>query len=159
MRWRRVAGIAAIVIALGGVGVATTGLFVYNEATKIERGDPEVVTDEYLRAALVRKDEVGSELYTCADDGKLEPIRALRRELDQREKDFDVTVLVSWGAYDRQGDKLVAKLDISGRKGNAVTSKRTETWKFTVVEEDGWRVCGAERVSQPSASPTPATTP
>ncbi len=159
MRWRRVAVIAGIVIGIGAAGAATSGLFIYNEATKIDRTEPQVVTDEYLRAALVRKDFVGADLYACKNQERLAPIKTLRAELDQREKEFDITVLVSWGAFRQEGKTLTTELTISGRKGITVTSKRSETWRFTMADEDGWRVCGAEKIATPSPTPSASATP
>lgn len=161
MRWRRVAVVAGIVLVAGVGGVAGSGLFIYHEATKIDRSEPEVVTDEYLRAALVRKDKVGADLYACSDQSKLAPIKALRDDLDKREKDFGVSFLVTWGSYRRTGSALTADLTLSGRRDGVVDSKWTESWRFEVVNEGGWRVCGAEKIAQPSASPsvTPTTAP
>lgn len=150
MRWKKVLGIGAIVVALGGVGAAGIALLTYHEVTKIDRSDPEVVTDEYLRAVLVRKDDVGAELYSCSNQERLAPIRQLREELDQRERDFGVSILVSWGAYQHEGDNhrafLTLDLTVAALKDGAEQSSSDQRWQFTVVEEDGWRVCGAVRV-------------
>ncbi|GAA1610440.1 hypothetical protein ACFQY4_01425 [Catellatospora bangladeshensis] len=131
-------------------------MLTYHEATKIDRSNPKVVLDEYLRAALVQKDGVLVELHSCEEPTRLGPIVALRKEMDQREHDFGVNVLVTWGAIavaeaDSEATATTA-LTISGRKDGAVTSKRTETWRFTLVDEGGWRVCRADRLEQPAPS-------
>lgn len=150
MRWRRVAVIAGILVVAGGIGAVSWGLLAYNQVTKIDRSNPKVVTDEYLRAALVRKDKAGADLYACEDQSKLAPIKALRDELDQRERDFGVKILVDWVEFNRsdQGRSalLTTNLSISGLKDGNVTSRRQETWRFTLADDGGWRVCGAEKV-------------
>lgn len=151
MRWKRVLLVGAIAVAVGAVGAGGALLFTYHQATKIDRSQPKVVLSEYLRAALVRRDAVGADLYSCKDREKLAPIRALREELDRRESDFDVAITVSWGAHQQTGSEITTTLTITARKGPAVESTSREPWRFTVVEEDGWRVCGAEKLE---ANPT-----
>src|SRR5687767_9495759 len=75
MRWRRVVVLVAVIAAAATIGVGGWALIAYNEVTRIDRSEPEVVTDEYLRAALVRKDDVGADLYACNDQSRLEPIK------------------------------------------------------------------------------------
>lgn len=158
MRWRRVAVVAGILVAAGGIGAASLGLFAYNEVTKIDRSEPEVVTDEYLRAVLVRKDKIGADLYSCDDKTKLAPLVALRDDLDKRERDFQVTITVGWGSYTRNQDALSTDLTITAMSGGTTQGRQTETWKFTLVNDDGWYVCGAEKQAKPGPSPTPTTT-
>ena len=146
MRWKRVLMIGAIVVGVGGLGVAGASLLTYHEATKLDRSDPEVVTDEYLRAVLVRKDAVGADLYACSDASRLAPVRALRDDLDRRERDFGVSIVVSWGAYERTREQLVTTLTIVAIKDGVEQSGSEQRWRFTLVEEDGWRVCGAEKL-------------
>jgi hypothetical protein len=157
MRWRRIALVAGILVVAGGISAASWGLFAYNQVTKVDRSDPEVVTDEYLRAALVRKDTAGVDLYTCADKSGLVAIQVLRDDLDEREKDFGVTFVVSWGAYVRAGDTLTTDLTLTAMANGQSQGRQTDVWRFTVKMSDGWRVCGAERVA-PLPSPTPPTT-
>jgi hypothetical protein len=148
MRWRRIAVVVAAVVVAAGIGVGSWALIGYNELTRIDRSEPEVVTDEFLRAALVRKDAAGTDLYVCSDQSGIEPIKALRRDLDRRERDFGVVIEATWGAYDREGDSLTTEVTITARKNNAVESKNDERWRFTLVNDGGWRVCGAERIEE-----------
>src|SRR6478735_6383383 len=123
MRMRRIALLAAVIVGAAGIGAAGWGLLAYNEVTKIDRSEPEVVTDEFLRAVLVRKDDAGRDLYACSDQSRLEPIKALRRDLDRRERDFGVVIDTTWGAYERSGSSLTTELTITARKNNAIESK------------------------------------
>lgn len=140
--------IGAIVVGIAGVWAAGMALFAYNEATKIDRSDPEVVTDEYLRAALVHKDQVGAQLYSCSDQAKLDSIRALRDDLDKRERDFGVSIVVTWGAYERSGADLSTALTIVAIKDGNEQSSSEQRWRFTLIDDDGWWVCGAEKVQE-----------
>ncbi|WP_162907799.1 hypothetical protein [Allorhizocola rhizosphaerae] len=164
MRWKRVLAIGAVAVALGAVGAVSATLLAYHDATKIDRSNPKVVLSEYLRASLVRKDKVGAELYSCSDQEKFAAVRILRDELDQRERDFGVSVVVEWGAQDRvdQGDKalLTTGLSIIAIKNGVEQSSSEQRWRFTLINDDGWRVCGAERLPSPTPTPTsiPATT-
>lgn len=157
MRWRRIGLVAGIVVLAGGITAAGWGLLAYHQVTKIDRSNPKVVTDEYLRAALVRKDKPGADLYACDDQSGLAPIKSLRDDLDQREKTFDVTIVVSWGAYSGSGNELATDLTITALKNGTEESSSIERWTFTLQNSDGWRVCGADKVIvEPSATPTTA---
>lgn len=150
--------IVGILVAAGGITAAGWGLFAYNEVTKIDRTNPKVVAAEYLQAALVRKDKTGADLYACADQTKLAPIRALRDDLDRREKEFGVTMVVSWGAFDQSGDSLTTGVTITAIANGQTQGRQTDQWRFDLKDEDGWRVCGAEKLAaQPTATATPTT--
>ena len=142
------AGIVAL-LCLGGVGVFIS---FYDDATKIERTSPDAVVDQFLRAYLVNRDDQEAALFTCKDGLDLAGISALRTQLIQREKDFNVKVNVSWRSLTVSGTEegrrtLTADLVIAGSSGGTALSSRTETWSFTLVDADGWRVCSAAKVS------------
>lgn len=136
-------------LCLGGVGIFVA---VYDNATKIERSAPDAVVDSFLRAYLVDRDDTQAALYRCESPTNLSGMTRLRGELAQRERDFNVRVTVTWsslavmgvGADQRQ---VKAGLVIAGSAVGQTRSRRTEEWTFDVVEEDGWRVCGATKVS------------
>ncbi|MBV1853437.1 hypothetical protein KUA19_25190 [Catellatospora sp. NEAU-YM18] len=147
-----------IAIVVAGIGVAVATVVTYHEATKIDRTNPRVVLDEYLRAAVVKKDSVGVDLYSCADASGLEPVNVLRTELDRRQAEFGVDIEVSWGAIDTT-DNGAAKtatvsLSITARNEGKVESRSREEWQFTLRDEDGWRVCSANKVVVPTPSPS-----
>ncbi|MDG4822413.1 hypothetical protein O7635_11190 [Asanoa sp. WMMD1127] len=138
------AGVAAL-LCLGGVGV---GLNLYDEATAINREEPDIVVANYLGAQLVNRDDAAAKLYSCAQDQGLEPIRALKRDMEMREQSFDVSILVDWGGLSVQpagADRLVTT-DIG--RSLAGGERSVQVWRFTVVDESGgWRVCSAQRMS------------
>jgi hypothetical protein len=131
-------------LCLGGVGV---GINLYDEATAIDRENPDVVVSGYLRAQLVERDDAAAKLYSCAQDQGLEPIRALKRDIEMREQSFDVTIMVDWGALRVQeaGNDRSVTTEIGRRLFGGERS--VQTWRFTVVDENGgWRVCSAQRI-------------
>lgn len=141
----------------GGAAAGGALLLTYHEATKIDRSNPEVVLIRYLDATFERKDSAIAGLYTCSNPKDLAPITSLREELDKREKDFGVTVHVTSNRMTTEQSAVITDLTISGSRDGNITSRRVETWRFRMADENGWRVCGAERIAQPSASPSPPT--
>jgi hypothetical protein len=141
------AGILAL-LCLGGVGVFIS---FYDEATKIERTAPDAVVDSFLRAYLVNRDDEEAALFTCKSGANLAAVSALRAELIKRETDFSVSVNVSWSSLTvsgtEEGKRTVATdLIIAGSSGGDALSRRSESWSFDLIDQDGWRVCGAREV-------------
>jgi hypothetical protein len=140
-------GIVAL-LCLGGVGVVVS---LYDGATEIKRSAPDAVADSFLRAYLVNRDDQEVSLYSCKSGGDFTAISSLRSELIQREHDFGVTVVVSWGSLTVSGGgqsqrTVGTDLVISGRKNGETQSRRTESWQLGLVQDDGWRVCSAKKV-------------
>jgi hypothetical protein len=141
-------GVLAL-LCLGGVGVT---FVLYDDATKIDRGAPDTAVDNYLIAYLVKRDDVQAQLFICKSAPDLAAIARLRDELVRREREFDVQVGVSWGVLTRTpvrtGEEAVrTELTISGSANGQARSRRNEEWEFRAVDDDGWRVCGATKVS------------
>ena len=141
-------GIAAL-LCLGGVGVFVS---LYDSATAIKRSAPDAVADSFLRAYLVNRDDKEVTLYACKSGGDFAAISALRTELINRERNFGVKVVVSWGSLAVSGTgedqrTVATALIISGTKNGETQSRRTESWKLGLVQDNGWRVCSAQKVS------------
>ncbi|XVU25165.1 hypothetical protein ACQPZJ_49625 [Actinoplanes sp. CA-054009] len=140
------AGILAL-LCLGGVGVA---VLLYDEETKIDRAAPDQVTSSFLRGYLSNRSDEESALYTCKSGAKLEAIEALRNEMIQREQKFGTSVSAVWESLSVSGGDQTKSVEvdlvISGSANGKQVSSRTESWSFTLVDEDGWRVCGANKV-------------
>jgi hypothetical protein len=146
-----VAGFATVVV---GVGALRT----YHEVTKIDRGVPTVVVREYVDAVLVRRDANRASLFSCRDSHDLAPLWALSDQLIKEERDSGVTTqVVPSRLSESEGGRQVTA-DIKLNQGSGVhVDRRTQTWQFTVKDEDGWRVCGATQILTPSPSATPPT--
>lgn len=142
------AGILAL-LCLGGVGVFIS---FYDEATKIERSKPDALVDQFLRAYLVNRDDQEAELFTCKDGLDLSAISTLRTELIAREKEFNVTVSVSWSSLTVSGTEegrrtVTTDLIIAGSRDGTSLSRSSEAWSFALIDADGWRVCSTAKTA------------
>lgn len=150
--WFRVTLVVlAGMMALVCLGLVGLGFVLYNEETRPDRSAPDVVVDNYLRAMLVERDDVRARTFSCRESGELSAISALRREIEERERQFNVDVRVSWGVLQRERvsaeeETVTVDLIIAGFANGQSRSRRTETWKFDVVSDDGWRVCAAREM-------------
>jgi hypothetical protein len=143
-----VGGVLAL-LCLGGVGIT---FLLYDDATKINRSTPITAVDNYLIAYLVNRDDEQAKLFMCDGSTDLSQITNLRNEMVRREKEFGVTVAVSWGVLVRtpsgtDQDTVHTDLTISGSSEGQTRSRRQESWEFRVINKDGWRVCGATKVA------------
>jgi hypothetical protein len=136
-----------LLLCLGGAGVFFS---LYDKATKIQRSDPDAVVDSYLGAYFVDRDDQAARLYTCKTGGNLQPMADLRNQITNREKTNGTKVSVDWGSLQVTGsgsDRTVeTDLTISGSSNGQAVSSHAETWDFHLVDQNGWRVCGATKV-------------
>jgi hypothetical protein len=138
------AGILAL-LCLGGVGVA---LALYDGATKIKRTSPDAVVDNFLGAYLVDRDDKEASLYECKSGGDFQAIAAYRADMLTREKDFSVGIRVSWSSMEvsTQGNTGTVSTNLV-KTATDQSGRLSNTWEFRVVDQDGWRVCGATQIS------------
>jgi hypothetical protein len=137
-----------VLLCLGGVGVFVS---LYDNATAIKRTAPDAVADSFLRAYLVDRDDQEASLYMCKSGGDFAALSALRTESINREKQFSVKVVVTWGSLTVSGTgderrDVATGLIIAGTKNGEVQSRHTESWQFGLIQNDGWRVCNATKV-------------
>ncbi|WP_232533892.1 hypothetical protein [Plantactinospora sp. KBS50] len=145
MLWLVAGALLVLLLVAGGA------VFIwYDRATTLDRSAPDVTVDNYLRAYLVDRNDVRAQQYECSAGSNLEPIRSLRAEIEDREEQFSVTVQASWGALmERVQDRTASvqtSITIASFADGAPRSRRHEDWAFSLTSEDGWRVCGAERL-------------
>ncbi|MFI7431099.1 hypothetical protein ACIBPB_29305 [Micromonospora sp. NPDC049836] len=142
-----VAGVLALLCGTGAVA----GFILYDRATAPDRSAPDVVVDNYLRAFLVDRDDTKAKEFACGPGGDLGAVRELRNELEQRENNFGVVVRVSWGPLttvkNDDGETVTTTLTVASSADGQTRSSRREDWQFRVVEQDGWRVCGAGKIN------------
>ncbi|WP_246608160.1 hypothetical protein [Paractinoplanes toevensis] len=135
-----VAGVIGL-LCLGGVGVFVS---LYDEATEIKRSAPDAVVDNFLGAYLVNRDDNEAELYECKSGGDLAELEAYRADIIDREKIHSVGITVSWGSFDVSTNGAQGTVSTDLTKGTSNGNERiTKPWRFDVVDQDGWRVCGA----------------
>lgn len=139
-----VAGVLALVCAGGGI----VGFVLYDRATAPDRSAPDVVVDNYLRALLVDRDDTKAQEFGCSGRTDLDGLRALRDDLVAREKKFDATISVSWGALRAQQAGDVAKVEVDliiSAYVDGISQSDRQGWVFETRRSDGWGVCAAER--------------
>ncbi|SDT75369.1 hypothetical protein [Actinoplanes derwentensis] len=141
-----------LVLALGGGVLALlclggVGLFVslYDKATEIKRTEPDAVVDSFIRAYLVDRDENQVALYACERGADFTEIAAFRTDLIEREAKYSVTIKVTSGrlSVSTAGDQGAVQVDLTRSIDDS--EHLTDSWTFRVVDQDGWRVCGATK--------------
>jgi hypothetical protein len=150
MRQYLIVGLCFVgLLCLGGIGV---GFLFYDRATKPDLSSPVVVTDKFISVYLVDRDDRRAQQYQCSDASGLAEIHALRDDLDQREKTYSITINVavdSISESSRTNDDATVAVDLAlttildGKPQRAV-----QQWQFSTRNEDGWRVCGAHKLTQ-----------
>jgi hypothetical protein len=138
------AGILAL-LCLGGVGVFVS---LYDSATEIKRTSPDAVVDNFLGAYLVNRDDEQASLYECKSGGDFAAIEAYRNDLLTREKDFSVGIRVSWSSLtvSTQGNTGTVSTNLV-KTATDQSGRLSNSWQFRVVDQGGWRVCGATQLS------------
>jgi hypothetical protein len=137
-------------VALLGLGGVAVGFLFYDRATKPDLSTPSLVTRKYLSAYLVNRDDAAAAQYQCEDTSGLEPMRAFRADLDDREKKYNLNISVSVDSVretSRSGDQAEVAADTVVSAVDAGTQlSRVQHWAITTRNESGWRVCAAHEV-------------
>ena len=136
-----VAAGVVVLLCLGGLGVAVT---LYDRATTLQHEDPDIVLSNYLRAFLIEKNDTRAGSLTCGNASELAPIHEFRQDVENRERSFNVGIMISWGSLTvaSDGEDRVVTTDLTRSVSNA--QQAVETWRFRLVEEGGWKVCAAQ---------------
>ncbi|MCW6010410.1 hypothetical protein K1W54_38565 [Micromonospora sp. CPCC 205371] len=138
-------GLVAL-LCLGGAGVVFVA---YREATEPDRSAPDVAVSNYLRALFVERNDVDASQHSCVNQSGLGPIEAFQSDLESREERFDTQFNVSWGSLIVDGDDRAAEVSVDLQISALIDGVRqsdVQSWRFEVVDEDGWRVCSAVKV-------------
>jgi hypothetical protein len=134
-----------VIFAIIGVASAllATGLFFYNKATEPDRSTPLVATDAFLHALFVEESDDRVSLFTCSNWPASTAVDAVRSQIDPDAK-------VSWDSMtvaDSSGDHAAVGLLLRFRYPEDVAPSGERRWTFDLVNESGWRVCGAHPAS------------
>lgn len=158
---RQILLVALALIAFGGIAGGLSLLSVYNKATKIDRSVAKVVVRQYLVAALVERDDQQSSLYICNEPGDLSTVAKLRRDLEAGEarNGYVTQIVISRSIESGGGSTVETEVQLNQGTGTDVRT-RIVYFRFRMINQDGWRVCSAEQLPDPSptAIPTPPTT-
>jgi hypothetical protein len=133
-----------VLLCLGGVGVFVS---LYDNATAIKRTAPDAVADSFLRAYLVDRDDQEASLYMCKAGGDFAQLTAYRADIVGRERQYSITIQVTWEGLKvaTSGDK--GTVDVNLTRSIVNSEQISDLWRLAVVDQDGWRVCGATKVS------------
>src|SRR5438094_5141435 len=135
------------VAALVGLGGVAVGFLFYDRAPRPDLSTPEHVTRKYLEAYLVDRDDYSARQYQCTDDSGLAEIRALRSDIDNRERKYGVRFSYSVDSATKMQESgpdaqvavdLVLSTVLQGQP-----KREVEHWHFNTHNEGGWRVCRA----------------
>lgn len=126
--------IAGVVIAL-----VAAGMYLFTRADAPVRLTPEETVREFLSAVFLADDgqRVGAVLCSSWD-----PSDAIRRTT----KEFPAGSHVSWDQItlvSTNGDHASAKARLGLRLRDDTQPSQYLQWRFTLVDENGWRVCEA----------------
>jgi hypothetical protein len=137
-----VAGALAL-LCTGGAGVAFVA---YRDATEPDRSSPDVTVDNYLRAFLVDRNDTRAQLYLCRPSLRLTEMEVLREDIEAREAEHSIKIVTSWGSLkvDTQGGQSMVTVEVLRTISDGSESDR-QTYLFNVVDDGGWRVCGASK--------------
>ncbi len=141
-----VAGVVAL-LCLGGAGVV---FVLYDQETRIDRGSPEVAANDYLTALLVQRDRQRAALSAC-NGAQLAGTESLLAEITRREDALDTGFSVNV-----ENLVVAARTDTSAQVAadirrsaqiDGVRQSVVDRVRLDVRDQDGWRVCGASKVS------------
>ncbi|MBM0238426.1 hypothetical protein JNW88_17025 [Micromonospora sp. ATA32] len=143
---RTVLTVVAGVLALLCVGGAVVGFVLYDRATAPDRSAPDVVVVNYLQATLVARDDTKADLYSC--DRPLPAIEGFRDQMVSRERELDVafSINIENVAVSKSGPSNATVFAVIRRSASidGVQQSLTDSWRFDVVDQNGWRVCSAQ---------------
>jgi hypothetical protein len=136
-----------VVCLVGGIG----GYVWYDRTTRIDRSTPVVVVFQYVDAIFELRDVDHARLFECERSNGRAALQMLLSDIMERERKFDIRLSVSAGDFESAVEGAQAEvrtsLFIDAPEVNGETSRSSQPWKFTLHDDDGWRVCSAQRVS------------
>jgi hypothetical protein len=132
-------------LCVGGVGAF---FVLYEEATEIKRETPGAVVTSFLGAYLTNRNDKDAALYMCESGGDLSALQAFREDTVQREQQFSVGITIRWRVLSvaTNGTTSIAKVEVNRQIADG-SGRDGSSWDLTVVDQDGWRVCGAQQTS------------
>jgi hypothetical protein len=150
-RRRTVAVILAVVLGgltvlcVGGLGA---GYLFYRQVSEPDRSTPGVVLRQYLDVTLNERDDGRARLFTCRDAAGLEQVRQLRDDMKSKETQYGVTIRTTPESFDTHQAGTNARVGVKLRLSvstNGTFQEQIQDWTFSLKNESGWRVCGAQR--------------
>lgn len=130
------------------LGMSVAGYVLYDRATKLDRSTPGSVLYQYLQARFEDREPDRAKLFTCKSP-RLGALDALFDDLMAREKTYNVQFHVGISTDRTEIDGTSAttygNLDVWYRDDNKTFYHDIKPWRFSFVQQDGWRLCAADR--------------
>ena len=149
-RRRNLLTFAVFFLGLCLVG-GTVSFILYDRATRIDRGTPVVVVYHYIDAVFDLRDDQRAKLFECENTNGRDALKRLLADIEERERRFGIRMTVSGmdfaAVVEGTRAEVRANLIVEAPEANGETSRSSQPWTFTLQDDDGWRVCSAERVS------------
>lgn len=140
----------AFVIASVVLALAAGGLYLYRQRTAPDQGTPITSVHHFLTAVLVDRDADAAGRVVCkgwtgetgmtAMEGAVDP--------DVVRVTWDIPVVVR---ESEEGVQIQVRLRF--RYADDVAPSGEHYWVFDVVDQGGWRICGARPLVSPVATP------
>jgi len=129
--------VATLLVSLVVVGGAV-GFVVYDQATEIDRSTPAVAVRQFLQAGLVDRDVDRVAMFVCRQWSPSDALAAIASGAND-------SVRVTFGvtSVEESGDSAKATVRITSTLSG---HSDVATWRVTIVRQDGWRVCGVDRL-------------
>ena len=131
-----------MVLCVAGIG---TGYFAYQRAAEPDRANPGVVVSRYVEATFNSRSDTEAKRYTCRSP-KLSEVHAMVDDLRQRERTYSTTFQVSPANFVQEVHGKAATITVDLEVRTATSSSR-RPWQFSLVDQSGWRVCAARRIT------------
>lgn len=126
---------------------AATAVYFYDQATQPDRSTPTVTVDKFLKVTLIDHSGNAANEFVCDDWTGAEGLAAMEAAVDP-----DV-VRVTWDAPElvrNDEDSAQVQVRLRFRYPDDISPSGERHWVFDLVEQDGWRVCGARPLLQPN---------
>ena len=138
---KRSLGRAPLVIAVVGIVAALTaaGLLYLRNRAEPQMRTPEATVQEFLAAVFLAEDPQRVAEVVCTS---WDPIDAIERTTGAVSPD----VRVVWdgiGVVTTEPGRITVRARLGLREADEVRPSEMVQWRFTLVDQDGWRVCEA----------------
>ena len=134
-------GRTPLIFAIVGVviALAAAGLYLVTRVNAPARLTPEETVREFLSAVFLASDGQRVGAVVCAS---WDPSDAIARTA----KEIGAGIHVSWdevSVVSTNGDRISAKARLGLRRPDDIQPSQYVMWRFSIVDENGWRVCEA----------------
>ncbi|MEU4691745.1 hypothetical protein [Actinoplanes sp. NPDC023714] len=149
-RARLLLAFTAGIMGLLCLGGAVIIFLLYDDATEIKRTEPAAVVDNFLGAYFADRNNEEARLYICSSGSSLSSLEDFRRTLFDQESRTGGTIMVGWKELSiatpgEDSRTATVTITVDSMVDNRPIGKSEHRWRLSLIDDGGWRVCGAER--------------